>query len=92
MRRSPSLFRADKAIRIEQSRTFYFNGSLRRMAGVRGRGAGALFGRAIRGRRGGEQGLADEGGAVILRDWASTAGIVRFTSHDMRCTCLSERA
>ena len=34
---------------------------------VRGRDAGALFGRAVRGGRGGERRLADEGVAVILR-------------------------
>ena len=39
------IVRADKAIRIERSHTFWYNGSLRRMAGVRGHGAGALFGR-----------------------------------------------
>src|SRR2546430_2514072 len=33
---------------------------------VRGHGTGALFGRAVRGGRGGERRLADEGVAVIL--------------------------
>jgi len=60
------------------------------MAGVRGRGAGALFGRAVRGGRVGERRLADEGVAVILRDRASAAGIAPFTPHDMRRTGISE--
>ena len=83
MRRSPSLFRADKALRIERSRTVWYNGSLPRMAGVHGHGAGALFGRAVRGGRVGERRLADEGVAVILRDRSSAAGSVLFT----RTTC-----
>ena len=78
--------RADTALRIERSRTFWYNGSLRRLAGVHGRGAGALFGRAVRGGRGGERRLADEGVVVILRDRASAAGIAPFTPRDMRRT------
>jgi hypothetical protein len=61
-----AIVRANKAIRIERSRTFWYNCSLRRRAGVRGRGAGALFGRAVRGGRVGERQLADEGVTVIL--------------------------
>jgi integrase len=57
---------------------------------VRGHDAGALFGRAVRGGRVGERRLADEGVAVILRDWASVAGSVLFTPHDMRHTSLRE--
>jgi site-specific recombinase XerD len=53
-------------------------------------GAGALFGRAVRGGRVGERRLADEGVAVILRDRTSAAGIVPFTPHDMRWTYISE--
>jgi hypothetical protein len=75
------IVRADKAFRIERSRTFCYNGSLPRMAGG-----------ALRGGRVGERRLADEGVAVILRDRASAAGIVPFTPHDMRRTALSERA
>jgi site-specific recombinase XerD len=57
---------------------------------VRGRDAGALFGRAVRGGRVSERRLADEGVAVILRDRASTAEIAPFTPHDMRRTYISE--
>ena len=60
------------------------------MAGVRGRGAGALFDRAVRGGRVGKRRLADEGVAVILRDRASAAGIASFTPHDKRWTYISE--
>ena len=86
------IVRADKALRIERSPTFWYNGSLRRMAGVRGRGAGALFGRAVRGGRVGSRRLADEGVAVILRDRAAAANVAPFTPRDMRRTSLSERA
>jgi len=57
---------------------------------IHGHGAGALFGRAVRGGRGGERRLADEGVAVILRDRVSAAGIAPFTPHDMRWTSISE--
>ncbi len=57
---------------------------------VRGHGAGALFGRAVRGGRVGERRLADEGVAVILRDRAAAAGVTPFTPHDMRRTYISE--
>jgi site-specific recombinase XerD len=57
---------------------------------VRGLGAGALFGRAVRGGRVGERRLADEGVAVILRDRAAAAGVAPFTPHDMRRTYISE--
>jgi hypothetical protein len=57
---------------------------------ARGHGAGALFGRAVRGGRVGERRRADEGVAVILRDRASAAGIAPFTPHDMRRTYISE--
>jgi integrase/recombinase XerD len=56
---------------------------------VRGRDAGALFGRAVRGERVGER-LADEGVAVILHDQAAAAGVAPFTPHDMRRTYISE--
>src|SRR5262249_40844708 len=46
---------------------------------VRGRGAGALFGRAVRDRRGGERRLVDAGVAVILLDRAAATGIAPFT-------------
>jgi site-specific recombinase XerD len=57
---------------------------------MHGHGAGAWFGRAVRGGRVGERRLADEGVAVILRDRASAAGIAPFTPHDMRWTYISE--
>jgi hypothetical protein len=71
-------------------RPAWYNGSLRRMAGVRG--AGALFGRVVRGRRVGERGLADEGVVIILRDRAAAVSMAPFTPREMRRTCLSERA
>jgi site-specific recombinase XerC len=46
---------------------------------VRGRDAGALFGRAVRGGRVGERRLADEGVAVILRDRSAAAGVAPST-------------
>lgn len=58
--------------------------------GVRGRDAGALFGRAVRGGRVGERRLGDEGVTVILRDRAAAAGVAPFTPHDMRRTYISE--
>jgi len=59
---------------------------------VRRHDVSALFGRAVRGGRVGERRLADEGVAVILRDWAAAAGVASFTPHDMRRTYISERA
>jgi hypothetical protein len=47
--------------RLQRSRTFWYNCSLRRMAGVRGRDAGRQFGRAEPVERVGKQWLADEG-------------------------------
>jgi len=55
---------------------------------VRGRGAGVLFSRAVRGGRVGERRLADEGVAVILRDRAAAASVAPFTPRDMRRTSL----
>lgn len=57
---------------------------------VRGHGAGALFGRAVRGGRVGEWRLADERVAGILRDRAAAAGVDPFRSHEMRRTSISE--
>jgi integrase len=57
---------------------------------VRGHGAGALFGRAVRGGRVGERRLADEGVAIILRDRAAAAGVAPFRPHEMRHTAISE--
>lgn len=53
-------------------------------------GAGALFGRAVRGGCVGERRLADEGVAVILREQTAAAGVAPFTPHDMRRTYISE--
>jgi len=57
---------------------------------VRGHGAGALFGRAVRGGRVGERRLADERVAGILRDRAAAAGVDAFRPHEMRRTSISE--
>src|SRR5262249_23993584 len=67
--------RADKAIRIERSRAFWYNSSLPRMAGRARARRDALFGQAVRGGRGGERELADKGVAVILSDRAAAAGV-----------------
>jgi integrase len=57
---------------------------------VRGRGAGVLFSRAVRGGRVGERWLADAGVAVILRNRAAADGVAPFTPGDMRRTYISE--
>jgi hypothetical protein len=77
------IIRADKAIRIEQSRTVCSNGSLQRMAGVCGRGAGALFRRVVRGGRVGERQLADEGVAGIRA--IGQRRLACFLSHHTTC-------
>src|SRR5688500_18404730 len=91
MRRSPSL---SGPTRQSESSGHAPSGTMAAFGAwleVRGRGAGALFGRAVRGRRGGERGLADEGVAVILRDRAAAASVAPFTPRDMRRTSLSLR-
>jgi integrase len=82
--------RADKAIRIERSRTSGTIVAFRAGLDVRGHDADALFGQAVRGGRGGERRLADKGVAVILSDRAAAAGVAPFTPHDMRRTYISE--
>src|SRR6266498_2981224 len=90
MRRSPSLSGPTKQ---SESRGHPPSGTVAALDAwleVRGHGAGALFGRAVRGGRVGERRLADEGVAVILRDRAAAAGVAPFTPHDMRRTYISE--
>jgi integrase len=90
MRRSPSLSGPTKQSESSSHAPSGTMAAFDAWLEVRGHGAGALFGRAVRGGRVGERRLADEGVAVILRDRTSAAGIVPFTPHDMRWTYIFE--
>jgi len=78
MRRSPPLFRPTRHEESSGHPPSTPIAAFRAWLDVHGHDAGALFGRAVRGRRGGERRFADEQVAVILRDRAAATGIAPF--------------